>query len=261
MKVCIRAKPRTLGPEALAVFTAASAHRDSPFPRIKAASASSRKRSEPRPIATARVIVNRVWAGISGGARENASDFGLRGERPTNPELARCARRVVMENGWSFRNCTGLSSRAARAGVAAHAAAGFERSGLAARSRRTLDTKGGGKARDLVKSSSNRRTVYAFVDRKTLPNLFRSFELPRSELQPRRNARHRAHPRGTLPSNSPFVVERAKDLANSRKPDSRRPPNRRPPRLVSAGPSSVNRVNCELQRARPFFPPIPSTIS
>jgi len=53
---------------------------------------------------TPRVIVNRMWQWHFGkGIVATASDFGVRGERPTHPELLDFLAANFMENGWSIK--------------------------------------------------------------------------------------------------------------------------------------------------------------
>src|SRR6185312_454322 len=53
---------------------------------------------------TARVFVNRVWAQLFGkGIVRTPSDFGIRGDRPTHPELLDYLAVQFMNDGWSIK--------------------------------------------------------------------------------------------------------------------------------------------------------------
>jgi hypothetical protein len=64
---------------------------------------------------TARVMVNRIWLGHFGkGIVQSPNDFGVRGQRPTHPELLDFLAAKFVENGWSIKSMHRLimSSRA-----------------------------------------------------------------------------------------------------------------------------------------------------
>src|SRR5262249_10455068 len=61
---------------------------------------------------TARVIVHRVWQWHFGqGLLRTPNDFGVRGERPTHPELLDWLAVEFMEHGWSLKHLHRLIMR------------------------------------------------------------------------------------------------------------------------------------------------------
>jgi len=224
-KVFIRGDPKTLGADApRQYFTVLRAPDAPPFPKDQSGRLQLAQRiaSRDNPL-TARVIVNRVWAWHFGeGLVKTPSDFGLRGERPTKPELLDTLAAWFMDHGWSFKKLHRLilTSRAWQESGRTQPLdfEAFRDSLLAVAG--ALDPKGGGPSDNLVKASSNRRTVYAFVDRKTLPNLFRSFDFPDPSFSAPQRSRTALTPQALFLLNSPFVVDRARDLAKLTRPDS-----------------------------------------
>jgi hypothetical protein len=185
---------------------------------------------------TARVLVNRVWLHHFGqGLVRTPSDFGLRGDPPTQPELLDYLAATFVEQGWSikklhrlillsntYRQSTAGDPRGERIdpdnrllGRRDRTRLDFEalRDALLAAGGR-LDLRVGGKPVDLVGAPfSARRSVYGFIDRQNLPGLFRAFDFASPDAT--RPQRHET----TVPQqalflmNSPFVVEQAKRLA------------------------------------------------
>lgn len=60
--------------------------------------------TDPRNALTARVIVNRLWAGLFGrGIVDSPSNFGTRGAQPTHPALLDHLARSLIADGWSLK--------------------------------------------------------------------------------------------------------------------------------------------------------------
>lgn len=222
-KVFIRGNPKTLGaPAPRGWFSVLRTEQSPQFPdkqsgRLEFAHLIA---SRDNPL-TARVIVNRVWAWHFGeGLVKTPSDFGLRGEKPSHPELLDALAVWFMDNNWSFKKLHRLllTSRVWQEERRTQPL-DFEsfRDSLLSVSG-VLEERTGGKPDDLVKGSSNRRTVYALVDRKTLPNLFRNFDFPDPSMTAPQRSRTALTPQALFLLNSSFVVDRARDLAKRTSP-------------------------------------------
>jgi hypothetical protein len=104
-KIAIRGNAENLGEEAPRRFLSALCEGEpEPFQqgsgRLELANAIA---SASNPL-TARVIVNRLWAGHFGeGLVRTASNFGQLGERPTHPELLDYLAARLVESGWSLK--------------------------------------------------------------------------------------------------------------------------------------------------------------
>ena len=151
---------------------------------------------------TARVFVNRIWGWHFGrGLVATPSDFGLRGDPPTHPELLDWLAQDFMDHGWSvkhlqrriilsgaYRQASDLTDveRVATIDPKNQLLGKFPRRRLDFESTRDamlavsgdLDRKLGGPPVELIKAYQPRRTLYGFVDRMDLPGLMRSFDFP-----------------------------------------------------------------------------------
>src|SRR5262249_44154366 len=71
---------------------------------------------------------------------------------------------------------------------------------------------GGPSARDSVSPTANRRTLYSFLDRLNVPELFRTFDFPSPDAtSPKRDSTTVA-PQALFLMNNPFVLESARRL-------------------------------------------------
>ncbi len=190
---------------------------------------------------TARVIVNRVWMHHFGaGLVRTPSDFGLRGERPTHPELLDHLASQFIAQEWSLKSLHReimLSSTYQQQSVmgqpSTHAAARLadpENLLLWSMNRRRLDweslrdamlaasgqldlTMGGPSVELFQPALSSRRSVYGLIDRQSLASELRTFDFaPPDASSPQRH-------QTTVPQqalflmNSPFLKRQVEHLA------------------------------------------------
>ncbi len=218
-KVFVRGNPNTKGPDAPRQFLTALKHvAPEPFPKDKSGRLELAQAiaSRDNPL-TARVIVNRVWGWHFGEPIVGTpSDFGFRGDKPTNQPLLDHLAAWFMENGWSFKKLhkhVMLTAAYQRADFPMRPLdlEPFRDSLLAVTGR--LQNEPFGKAEKI--DASVRRTVYGFVDRKTQPSLYRSFDFPDPNFSAPKRSRTALTPRALILMNSPLLTDSAKQLAAS----------------------------------------------
>jgi hypothetical protein len=222
--VFVRGDAAKKGPEAPRQFlTALRRVAPEPFPKEKSGRLELAKAiaSKENPL-TARVIVNRVWAWHFGTPIvPTPSDFGFQGERPTNQPLLDHLAAWFMEHGWSFKRLHRYLMLSAAYQRADFPMQPLElepfRDSVLAVSGRLDDSRFGKPKRS---GETTRRTVYDFVDRKTLPALYRSFDFPNPNFSASMRTRTALAPRALILMNSPLIVESAKALAASLTKDS-----------------------------------------
>ncbi|HUS34737.1 MAG TPA: PSD1 and planctomycete cytochrome C domain-containing protein [Verrucomicrobiae bacterium] len=199
---------------------------------------------------TARVMVNRIWQHHFGaGLVRTPSDFGIRGDAPTHPELLDFLARQFIADGWSIKKMHRLlmlshvyqqtsadnpSSRNIdpenrllwRMNRQRTDFESFRDTVLAVSGR--LDPTAGGTAIPLfAQPSMRRRTVYGLIDRAQLPVALRAFDFANPEQHtPQRYLT--TVPQHTLfMMNDPFMAEHARSLLARREIASERSsPNR-----------------------------------
>jgi mono/diheme cytochrome c family protein len=182
---------------------------------------------------TARVLVNRVWLHHFGaGLVRTPSDFGLRGEPPTHPELLDWLAATFMDDGWSIKKLHRLillsnTYRQANNDDPHLLQIDPENRLLARRNRQRLDfealrdsllaaagrldPKMGGRAVELTTAPfSPRRTVYGFIDRQNLPGLFRTFDFASPDTSTPQRYTTTVPQQALFLMNSPFVAEQAR---------------------------------------------------
>lgn len=192
---------------------------------------------------TARVWVNRVWQHHFGqGLVSTPSDFGLRADRPSHPELLDWLASEFVNQGWStkwlHRTIMQSSTYRQRSAPSDDAAVlarlneldpdnrllsrmnarrlDFEplRDTFVALSGE-LDMTPGGKAVELFPQAAPfRRSVYGLVDRQFLPGLLRVFDFANPDLHSPQRSETTVPQQALFALNDPFVAGRARALAS-----------------------------------------------
>jgi hypothetical protein len=185
---------------------------------------------------TARVIANRIWQHHFGtGLVDTPSDFGLRSEPPSHPELLDFLALRLIENGWSLKALHRLIVRSAvyqqgstptpeaqRVDPNNRLLSYFPRRRLDFEAMRDsllaasgeLDLSIGGRPGALFGSdASSRRSLYGRIDRTFLPSTLRNFDFANPELHSAQRHETNVPQQALFFMNSPFVEARAIALA------------------------------------------------
>jgi hypothetical protein len=188
--------------------------------------------ADPKNPLTARVLVNRVWAHHFGrGLVTTPSDFGLRSDLPSHPELLDWLADRFVADGWSIKK---LHRRIVLSKTYCQSSASSnpvdpENRLLSHISRQRLDLEAlrdsllfvagrldftiGGTAVDIVKEPfSNRRTVYGFIDRQNLPGLYRTFDFATPDTHTPQRYSTTVPQQALFLMNSPFAVQQAQSV-------------------------------------------------
>jgi hypothetical protein len=179
---------------------------------------------------TARVLVNRVWLRHFGqGLVRTPSDFGLRSEAPSHPELLDHLATAFMEGGWSLKKLHRLIllSRTYRQKSEDRAECravdpenlllwrtnrlrlDFEatRDALLAVAGRLDGKVGGPSVKNILSPGSTRRTLYGFLDRLNVPGLYRTFDFPSPDATSPQRDTTTVAPQALFLMNNPFVLD------------------------------------------------------
>jgi len=183
---------------------------------------------------TARVFVNRVWLHHFGAPLVSTpSDFGLRSDPPTHPDLLDYLAARFMADGWSvkklhrmimlsaaYQQASDDNPKAAKADPGNQLIWHMNRRRLDFEALRDtllavsgkLDLTMGGRAVEISnEQSSPRRTVYGFVERQNLPGLFRTFDFASPDSTSPQRFNTTVPQQALFLMNSPFVVQQARE--------------------------------------------------
>ena len=194
---------------------------------------------DPRNPLTARVLVNRVWHWHFGqGLVTTPSDFGLRSDPPSHPELLDYLARSFIEGGWSikmlhrrimlsstYQQRSDLRSECFDRDPQNRLLWRFNRQRLDFEALRdsvlavagTLDLTSGGPSVALNEPPlPPRRTLYGFIDRQNLDGLYRTFDFSVPDATSPKRFVTTVPQQALYLMNSPFVQEQARKLAGHR---------------------------------------------
>jgi mono/diheme cytochrome c family protein len=186
--------------------------------------------ADPKNPLTARVFVNRVWSLHFGkGLVGTPSDFGVRCDPPTHPELLDYLADRFVNDGWSVKElhrlmllsdtyrqrsddrpeCVKVDPENRLVWKLNRQRLDLEalRDGMLAVAGR-LDVTLGGPAVDLL-AGVPRRTVYGFIDRQNLPGLFRTFDFASPDTHAPQRYTTTVPQQALFLMNSPFAVQQA----------------------------------------------------
>ena len=184
---------------------------------------------------TARVMANRVWQRLFGtGLVITPSDFGVRAEPPSHPKMLDFLAADFVDNGWSVKALIRgiVTSSTYQQGETVHPKYAERDPGnrlLWQMNRKRLDfeamrdsvlsvsgnltLKQGGRSVHIANKPDARcRTVYGFVNRQNLPNLFRTFDFAGPDTTCPQRFTTTVPQQALYLLNSPFIEAQAKRL-------------------------------------------------
>ena len=199
---------------------------------------------------TARVWVNRIWQHHFGlGLVRTSSDFGIRAENPSHPELLDWLATQLIQSGWSTKAIHRLIVLSNAYQQSSHGPADADRSQAANRvdpdnrllwrmnvhrltweefrdtllaTTGQLDPRMGGRSSDLFAgagSANRRRTLYGTVDRQFLPSTLRMFDFANPDLSIPARSETTVPQQALFSLNHPLMAEKARSLAAHAKLD------------------------------------------
>jgi hypothetical protein len=184
---------------------------------------------------TARVMVNRIWMHhFNAPLVATPGDFGLRSEPPAQPELLDYLAAYFMDHGWSIKQLHRLillsaAYQQASADRPECQRVDPENTLIWKMNRRRLDleslrdsllavagtldrTVGGPSVKDIVAPNARRRTLYGYLDRQSVPGLYRTFDFPSLDASSPRRDNTTVAPQALFLMNHPFALQAAKKM-------------------------------------------------
>jgi Protein of unknown function (DUF1553)/Protein of unknown function (DUF1549)/Planctomycete cytochrome C len=255
--VFLRGSPGNRGPNVPRQFLEVLSSERKPFADGSGRLDLAKAIADPKNPLTARVLVNRIWITHFGhGLVRTPSDFGLRSEPPTHPELLDYLASQFIAKGWSIKQLHRaiVLSRTYQQSSdcsAEQAKLDPENRLLARQNRRRLDfeqmrdgmlrasgqldTALGGKSIDLFKEPfTKRRAVYGFVDRQNLAGTLRIFDFASPDTHSPQRFTTTVPQQALFLMNSPFVLNQAKALVSQSEIANKAIPEERIAALVRA---------------------------
>ncbi len=184
---------------------------------------------------TARVIVNRVWAHHFGaGLVRTPSNFGLRGEPPSHPQLLDYLAARFMDEGWSLKRLHREILLSSVYQQASHDRADYQRRDPENRllwkmNRRRLDFEAlrdsllvaagrldrtiGGRSVDVSAPGASRRSIYSYIDRQGLTAMLPTFDFASPDAHSAGRYTTTVPQQALLLMNAPVAAELARDFA------------------------------------------------
>ncbi|MEZ6062764.1 MAG: PSD1 and planctomycete cytochrome C domain-containing protein [Planctomycetaceae bacterium] len=235
--VFLRGSPGNRGPQVTRHFlTALSAGEPEPFQQGSGRRELAEKIASPDNPLTARVAVNRIWMHLFGrGLVDSPSDFGLRSDPPSHPELLDYLAGYFIDHGWSrktvirhimisgtYRQSSDRRPDAAAVDAENRLLARMDRRRLDFEAHRDavlatsgqLDASIGGPSVDITTQPfPKRRAVYSRIDRQNLPGVFRTFDLASPDTHAPRRFETTVPQQALFQLNNPFMMEQADAIA------------------------------------------------
>ncbi len=229
-RIFLRGNPYRPGDHVPRQFVAVASKERNPFTQGSGRLEMAKAIVDPANPLTARVLVNRAWLWHFGtGLVRTPSDFGLRSDPPTHPELLDYLASDLVTSGWSLKklhrqillSATWQQQSLDRPeGVTAdpenrllwktnRQRLDFEATRDALISvTGQLDSRLGGKSEELLGASFiPRRTMYSFIDRQDLPGIFSVFDFPSPNSSSPQRDLTTVSPQALYLMNGPFLKQ------------------------------------------------------